>query len=121
MFYVLFVPYVLNVLFVLYVPYVFYVLYVPYVPIHICVFVVYVSYVLFVPYVFSVFFVPHVPHVIYVTGVVNYHFILCNVAQDLKEHQQFFPHIHEKNTFQPNQTAPFIPIMRELCCFSLDQ
>ena len=25
--------------------------------------------------------------------------IFCIVAQDLKEHQQFFPHIHEKNTF----------------------
>ena len=47
--------------------------------------------------------------------------IFCIVAQDLKEHQQFFPHIHEKNTFQPNQTAPFIPILREVCCFSLDQ
>ena len=62
-------------------------------------FVVYVFYVLIVPYVFSVFFVPHVSHVIYVTGVVNYHFILCNVAQDLKEHQQFFPNIPKNNTF----------------------
>ena len=75
----------------------------------------------FVVYVFYVLFVLYVPHVMYVTGVVNYRFILCIVTQDLKEHQQFFPHIHEKNTFQPNQTAPFIPIMRELCCFSLDQ
>ena len=48
-------------------------------------------------------FVPYVPHVIYVTGVMNYQFIFCIVAQDLKEHQQFFPHIHEKNTFQPTK------------------
>ena len=61
-------------------------------------------------------FVPHVPHVIYVTGVVNYCFILCVVAQDLKEHQQFFPNIHENNTFLPNPTTLFIPIMRLQNC-----